>query len=104
MERDSGSTGLIWLALRLRPPWQPGRGSLWLSIPVSGRVGVEGEPFNDGRNGRSGDRAPLTDGDTGHYRPAERLPGSGNEDWGAPVSTTQSVRETRVPGGCPDQV
>jgi len=29
---------------------------------------------------------------------------SGNEDWGAPVSTIQSVGETRVPGGCPDQV
>jgi len=28
----------------------------------------------------------------------------GNEDGDAPVSTTQSVRETRVPGGCPGQV
>ena len=29
---------------------------------------------------------------------------SGNEDEDAPVSTTQSVTETRVPGGCPGQV
>jgi hypothetical protein len=29
---------------------------------------------------------------------------TGNEDWGAPVSTIHAVREARVPGGCPDQV